>query len=379
MGLTKPPALEWRRLPVLGLSVVALLAGLTGALVLLGLPMPAGTLPLAATHGVLMTLGFLGTLIALERAVALGRTWGYAAPVGAGLGAMALVLGLPVALGAALLVVGGAAFVGMYVAFDRIEAALHTRVQAVGAAAWLVAALLWLDGRPVGTIVAWLAAFLVLTIVGERLELSRLGRPSRVAQRAFVAAAGVFCAGVAITLVAPDLGTRIGGAGLVALAAWLSRNDLARRTVRTPGVTRFIAVCLLVGYAWLAIGGAAWIWFGAVRAGSAYDVMLHALFLGFVISMVFGHAPVILPAVLRIPLPYRPRFYAHLLLLHAGLLLRVVGGDLLGSTAAWQAGGVLNVTALLLFVVSSAVAAIGAFRGQRAGAVAIRSLRAGSR
>jgi len=70
MGLTRPPALEWRRLPVLGLSVVALLAGLTGALVLLGVPMPAGALPLAATHGVLMTLGFLGTLIALERAVA---------------------------------------------------------------------------------------------------------------------------------------------------------------------------------------------------------------------------------------------------------------------------------------------------------------------
>ena len=60
MGLTKPPVLEWRRLPVLGLSIVALLAGLTGALVLLGVPMPAGTLPLAATHGVLMTLGFLG-------------------------------------------------------------------------------------------------------------------------------------------------------------------------------------------------------------------------------------------------------------------------------------------------------------------------------
>jgi hypothetical protein len=71
------------------------LAGLTGALVLLGVPMPAGTLPLAATHGVLMTLGFLGTLIALERAVALGRSWGYAAPVGAGLGAMALVRRLP--------------------------------------------------------------------------------------------------------------------------------------------------------------------------------------------------------------------------------------------------------------------------------------------
>ncbi len=50
------------------------------------------------------------------------------------------------------------------------------------------------------------------------------------------------------------------------------------------------------------------------------------------------------------------RFYAHLALLHGGLLLRIVGGDLLGSETAWQAGGVLNVTALLLFVGSSAIA-----------------------
>lgn len=379
MGVTRPPGLERRRLPVLGLSVVALLAGLGGALVLLGLPMPAGALPLAATHGVLMTLGFLGTLIALERAVALGRTWGYAAPVGAGLGAMTLVLGLPVMLGAAFLVVGGAAFVLMYVAFDRIEAALHTRVQGVGAVAWLVAAVLWLSGRSIGAIVAWLAAFLILTVVGERLELSRLGRPSSGARRGFILSVGVFCGGVVLTLVAPGLGTRIAGAGLVALAAWLWRNDLARRTVRTPGVTRFIAVCLLTGYAWLAVGGAAWIWFGAVRAGFAYDIMLHALFLGFVISMVFGHAPVILPAILRIPLPYRERFYAHLLVLHAGLLIRVVGGDLLGSTAAWQAGGVLNVTALLVFLVSSAIAAIGALWRRRPGAMAARALREGAR
>lgn len=54
----------------------------------------------------------------------------------------------------ALIAVGGAAFVGMYLAFDRIEATLHTRVQGFGAVAWVVAALLWLGGRSVGTIVA---------------------------------------------------------------------------------------------------------------------------------------------------------------------------------------------------------------------------------
>ena len=84
--------------------------------------------------------------------------------------------------------------------------------------------------------------------------------------------------------------------------------------------------------------------------------MLHALFLGFVMSMVFGHAPIILPAVLGTPLPYRPRFYAHLALLHVGLVLRIVAGDLFGLHGAWLLGGIVNVAALLLFVASSALA-----------------------
>ncbi|HVA85160.1 MAG TPA: hypothetical protein VNF73_02455 [Candidatus Saccharimonadales bacterium] len=352
-----------RRLPLLALAIVALLAGLTGALVLLGLPMPSETAQLAAIHGVLMTLGFLGTMIALERAVALGRRWGYVAPLGAGLGGVALMLGLPPVIGASLMVIGGAAFVAMYVAFDRIERSLHTSVQAVGAVAWLVAALLLVSGRPVSAVIPWLAAFLVLTIAGERLELSRLGGLSPKARLGFVVVAALFCGGVVVTLVEPDLGVRFGGAGLIGLAAWLARNDLARRTVRFPGVTRFIALCLLIGYAWLAVAGGCWLVFGGAGltgAGQPYDAMLHTLFLGFVMSMVFGHAPIILPAVLRLPLPYQPRFYWHLALLHAGLLLRVVGGDVLGSQAAWQAGGILNVTALLLFVGSSAVAIVAA-------------------
>ena len=89
--------------------------------------------------------------------------------------------------------------------------------------------------------------------------------------------------------------------------------------------------------------------------------MLHALFLGFVMSMVFGHAPVILPSVLRVPLPYRPIFYLHLGLLHLGLLLRVAGGDLAGSAEAWHWGGVLNVIALLVFILASAATAVRAW------------------
>lgn len=354
-----------RSLALLILGGASLLAGLTGALVLLGLGMPRNAGHLAAAHGLLMALGFLGTMIALERAVALGATWAYLAPLAAGLAAIALTLGVPGPLPGVLFLVGGLTFVAMYVAFDRIEVSLHTRVQAAGAVAWPVASLLWLTGQPVSAIVPWLAAFLVLTITGERLELSRLGQLAPGARWSFIAAAGLFGAGVALTLIIPDAGMRLAGVGLVALAVWLASHDLARRTVRMGGLTRFMALCLLIGYGWLAGAGIIWLGFGASVGGATYDAMLHTLFLGFVMSMVFGHAPIIVPAVLRVPLPYQRRFYGHLALLHAGLLLRVLGGDLGGWHPIWQAGGVLNVLALLLFVASSAAAVLQGLAARR--------------
>lgn len=354
---------DWRSLGLLSFGGLSLLAGLLGALALLGIDAPGGT-ELAASHGLLMAFGFLGTMIALERAVALGARWAYLSPLASGLAAVSLVLGTSGLLPGVLLLAGGLLFVAMYAAFDRVEVALHTRTQAVGGMAWVVAALLWLGGQPVSSIVPWIAAFLVLTIVGERLELSRLGRLEPTARRTFVVATAVFVLGVALSLLGPDVGVRIAGLGLLAMTAWLAGHDLARRTVRMSGVTRFIALCLLIGYGWLAVAGALWLGFGAA-VGSAYDAQVHALFLGFVISMVFGHAPVIVPAVLRVPLPFRPRFYLHLVLLHVGLLLRIAGGDLLGMPTMWLAGGVLSVAALLLFVGSS-VAAVGqALAGRR--------------
>lgn len=354
---------------LVAISGLSLLAGLTGALVLLGVPMPAHADGLGARHGVLMALGFLGTLIALERAVALDRAWGFISPLASGLGAIGLVIGLPQPVSLGLIAVGAAGFVAMYIAFDRIERSLHTSVQAVGAIAWLVASILLLAGWSPARVIAWLAAFLVMTIVGERLELSRLGSIGGPARIGLVAAAAVFCGGVALTLALPDWGTRLAGVGLVAMAAWLSRYDLARRTVRMSGLTRFVALALLAGFAWLAVTGLAWIGFGATSSGPAYDASLHAVFLGFVISMVFGHAPIILPAVMRRPLPYHPRFYAHLALLHLGLLVRIVGGDLAGLEAPFVIGGVINVIALLVFAASSATAV--AF-GRRSAAAAGR-------
>ncbi|MCB0184615.1 MAG: hypothetical protein KDE31_10125, partial [Caldilineaceae bacterium] len=81
------------RLPLLAGALLALLVGLWAGLLRVGWnwPLLLPTLPLS--HGPLMINGFLGTLIGLERAVALGKRWAYLAPLSAATGTLLLVLG----------------------------------------------------------------------------------------------------------------------------------------------------------------------------------------------------------------------------------------------------------------------------------------------
>ncbi|MCP9992765.1 hypothetical protein LUX09_23480 [Streptomyces albogriseolus] len=165
----------------------------------------------------------------------------------------------------------------------------------------------------------------------------------------------------------PATGTLLLGAALLALVAWLVVHDVARRLLRSTGLPRFSAACLLAGYAWLGLAGALWLLGGPVAEGSRYDAVVHAVFLGFVMSMIMAHAPVILPAVLRRPLPYHPGLAVAAWLLHGSLILRVVVGDLREIRGAWQLGGALNIAAVLLFVLTAATSSVTATR--RAAAV----------
>jgi hypothetical protein len=351
-----------RRLPVMLFGVLSLLAGLWGGLLLLGLDVPTLRAATATDHGPLMALGFLGTVIALERAVALGRGWSFAAPAASGLGGLALLLGLPAALGWALLCLAAVVFVLIYASVLHIDRSFHLIVMTAGAVCWYITTIVWFGGWTIPRLVPWLAGFLVFTILGERLELARVALLTRTSVRRFSAAGAAFALGLVLTVVsgdATDVGIRVAGAGLIGLALWGLRYDAARRTIRIKGVTRFMAACLLAGYVWLLAAGAIWLAAGDIGASRAlYDSALHAVFLGFVMSMIFAHAPVIVPAVLRTPLPFKPWFYAHAGLLHAALLVRLVGGDALDNTLAWQIGGAATEVAVLLFLGASAYAVI---------------------
>lgn len=68
---------------------LSLLAGLDGALMLMDLPAPVDADRMPEVHGFVLVLGFVGTLIALERAIALGTRWGVMAPCSARPGSVA--------------------------------------------------------------------------------------------------------------------------------------------------------------------------------------------------------------------------------------------------------------------------------------------------
>jgi hypothetical protein len=195
----------------------------------------------------------------------------------------------------------------------------------------------------------WWLAFPILTIAGERLELSRFRNPSPLARRIFGAILAVIAAGLIGS--GRTVGVAVFAAGLFALAIWLLKEDIAMRTVRGgTGLARFIAVCLIAGYAWLVVGALVVLAAGGLAPGTrSYDAAVHALALGFVFSMVLGHAPIIFPAVLRVGVPYHAAFYVPLALLHGSLVVRLAG-DAANRVDWTRAGGLLNAIALGAFI-----------------------------
>lgn len=355
---TWPKAQTWagaRRLPILGLALALLFTALWAGLIRLGWSWPVLLLSLPMAHGPLMINGFLGTLIGLERAVALQTRWAYAAPLCTAVGAIMLLTGMGATAGILLILLGGLLLLAVMGKIFALHPTFDVGVIAGGVALGLVGNGLWLSGRPVGQLVFWWASFLILTIAGERLELSRLLRLTPQVVAAFLAAVTLIVGGLVISLFWFVSGSRLSGVGMVFLAVWLLVYDIARRRVKAGGQARFIALALLSGYLWLGIGGGLAVVYAGYLAGPYYDAFLHAIFLGFVFTMIFAHAPIVFPAVLQRSFVYSPRFYSHLLLLHATLLLRI-GSDLF----LWQPGrlwgGLLNALVLLLFLFNTITA-----------------------
>lgn len=329
------------------LAAIGLVAGLSAGMARLGQFEPAASL--ADRHAVFVLCGFFGTLICLERAVATGWLAALAIPA-ASAAAGALLWFDPLAAGL-LFVLAGIGLAGLTVQAALVIRSLFAIVLVVGAVLWPMGTLWWLvEGETTAAGYIWLG-FLILTITAERIELSRLRAPSPASQAALAAILFVFC--LSLLGGEPLAGSSwLLALSLFALAVWLLANDIALITVQGRGLARFSAIALLGGYGWMIVAAAGLLLLPPSVSSAGHDLYVHAIGLGFVLSMVFAHAPIILPSVTGVDVRYSAPLYIPLLLLHVATALRAAS-DLtsipdLRSASAWLTLFTLALYVLLL-------------------------------
>lgn len=339
--------------------MVMMVSALWAGLLRIGWALPLSSV--AGMHGQLFIGGMLGTVIGLERAIAIGRSWAFAGPILTLLGGLGLLAGLPMTF-SALLISGGS--LGLLVIFALLlkrQPARFLITMALGALAWFGGNLLWLSGQPLAVASLWWVGFLTLTIFGERLELGRLRQLPTRAFWSFSLSVCLLGLGLIWGLFDYINGSRITGTGLLGSGLWLLTYDIGRRTIHRPGLPRFSAACMLSGSAWLAFGGLLMTIVGGTYGGLLYDAVLHSIFVGFVFAMIFGHAPIIIPALLNLPVRFSGWTYVPLGLLQLSLLLRVAG-DLLPVIEWRRWGGMLNAVSILVYLFMTAIIIVVSMR-----------------
>ncbi|HEX3035521.1 MAG TPA: hypothetical protein VHT73_10365, partial [Thermodesulfobacteriota bacterium] len=150
--------------------------------------MPSIKTSLPLLHGPLMVSGFLGTLISLERAVALGHRRSYIVPLLSGLGALALIIGVHSTIGITLITLSSIGLASLLITIFRHHLALYGTVMVLGVLCWFIGNTLWLLGFPFYQVSLWWIGFLVLTIASERLEMSHVLRLSQTGRGIFALA-----------------------------------------------------------------------------------------------------------------------------------------------------------------------------------------------
>jgi len=344
------------RTPMLMAGFITLMFGMYIGLARLGWPLPLSSTQFAL-HGPLMVCGFLGTVICLERAVAIGERWAYLAPLASACAALLLMANAAPSAGAVLAATASAILVMVSIRIFLRQRALFTFTLLIAALCWCVGCVLWLYGLNLAQVMPWWMGFLIVTIVGERLELSRFMRPTYGSRILFVFALLLFLAGASFASLGAWPDFQLLAASLILMTLWLMRNDIVRHTIKQQGLTRYIAAALICGYAWLLVAGIIGVSLPQLYAGSSYDAFSHAIFVGFVFSMIFGHAPMIFPAISKLKIPYRPSFYLPLILLQVSVLLRL-SGDFLYAANLRKAGGVLHAVTIMLFILVLATSII---------------------
>jgi hypothetical protein len=301
-------------------------------------------------HGSLMVGSFLATLIFLERCVTFKNKWILLLPIINGLSAVFFITKNPL-IAQILLIAGSAGFFIMCCYFIYKFKEFYYYFFLLGAFTLVSGNIILFKTNFYPNAVPWWIGFFLFTIVAERIELSRFLPLNNLKKNTLTTILVLFL--ISLFLPFHSYGRVIFAIALALAGLWLLKFDMARLSLKIKGQHRYSAILLLTGFAWLLV--TALLFIAGNELVFFYDAALHSFFIGFVFSMIFSHAPIILPAVLKMPVKiYRPVLYIWVALLQLSLITRIVAA-ITGDFDLRKWSGILNGVVILLFFVSVAI------------------------
>ena len=331
---------------ILPLAILSLILGIWGGWVRMGWAIQIPSAIPISQHGIFMVGGFLGTLVSLERVATLHKTILLGIPLMFGLSIPFFLFDLP-NISYLLLISGSIGYLGVCVYNYKKYKSEGDLLLLAGATFQILGhfTLSKTNSYPIA-FAAWML-FLLFTIVGERLELTRFlpkGKFQKIELYFWLFL-------VMFTSALYHFGTaKILSLSLIGLSQWLIRNDIALLNIKKQNSYKFLGFSLLTAFAWLAITGI----IGFLSGPFLYDALLHAFFIGFVLNMILAHAPIIFPALLKINhKPFHPTYYLWLIILNLSLGLRIIGD--FQENSDWRLfGGIFNGIAFIAFLLNVA-------------------------
>jgi hypothetical protein len=139
------------------------------------------------------------------------------------------------------------------------------------------------------------------------------------------------------------------------LTCFLAFYDLSLRTRTSKSAHNlhgFLKLALIFAYLWLFAGSIVMVFWFTISGAILKDILFHLFGLGFIFTMILGHAPLILPAALG-KMPPNKAPLIPFLIFQAATLIRIVGDfALMQSVLLWQwTGWITGVVSALAFFI----------------------------
>lgn len=333
---------------ILPVAIISMITGIYSGIIRIGQPLPVNKFIPIAHHGILMGGSFLGTLICLERVVTFHQKWAWISVFIMAMSFPFLLFNEP-SFAVLCLLLGSLGYFWISTA-NYLKYRLNGDIIMVLGAFFQVVALtvFFFSNSYPKAFAGWLL-FLVFTIIGERINLTRFLPVSKKAFYEIYFWIGLLL----ISSFLYHLGLKIVvGASLIGLAQWLIRYDIIKVNLKRSGHYHFLGLCLLLSYIWLGVSGI----LSMLEMGNPflYDAVLHSFFVGFVLSMILAHAPIIFPGLLGIKTtPFHPIMYLWLAGLHSSLFIRIYG-DMMQNFELRKFGGIYNGVFFIAYILTVA-------------------------